>query len=422
MCARRTRRRAPSTPPSLTLHAVVWRESSVPSLFVSAPSGTSPSAAAAARAQTTESQHDATGQLPVLYSKKPELLAAKPSDTFLPRMFTGMQNVPDAAVHHVSNDAPHDFPMHTIHDRSKLLAEARDGIRGEQLVVQDDPAPFVRRLTLNAPERRNAMDHLMRSQLLHKLQVADQDPSVRVTIIRGSGAAFCAGYNLSMDMLMPLPQFEAGGQGRFQRAVLSVWLSFMDLAKPVIAQVHGHCLAGGSELAAACDIVMVAENAKIGYPPVRSMGLPDTQIFPWLMGLRQSMYLMLTGDSMDGAEAVRTGWATRCFPEDRLEEGVLAAAKRVARIPSDLLQFNKRSVHRAMEVMGMRTHLRAHTDMSALSQESPTAKAFMKRMYESIALEKNKKAVTEALNRRDSAFSDGRTAIDSNIVKSNSKL
>jgi len=76
------------------------------------------------------------------------------------------------------------------------------------------------------------------------------------------------------------------GEGKFQRHVLAGWFMMMDLAKPVIAQVHGHCLAGGSELAAACDLVYCADTAKIGYPAVRSMGLPDMQIFPWLMGMR----------------------------------------------------------------------------------------------------------------------------------------
>ena len=133
----------------------------------------------------------------------------------------------------------------------------------------------------------------------------------------------------------------------------------MDMAKPIIAQVHGYCLAGGSELASACDLVFVADNAKIGYPPVRSMGLPDTQIFPWVMGMRKAMEIMLTGDTISGAEAAQSGWATRSFPEEELETKVLELASRVAKIPSDLLAFNKRSVHRAMEMKGMRTHLRS---------------------------------------------------------------
>ena len=364
------------------------------------------------RSDTMSSSTDAAP--PVLFTKKPERTAPTPASSTLPRQFTSAQNFDPRVVHHVTGEAPHDFPTHTLGDRAKLLAEARDGTRGKQLVTVDNPAPFVRRLTLNAPQKRNAMDHLMRNQLFELLRISDQDPSVRVTIIRGAGKDFCAGYDLSMDINMPLPRHEAGGHGRFQRSVLAMWFMMMDLAKPIIAQVHGHCLAGGSELAAACDIVLVGAGAKIGYPPVRSMGLPDTQIFPWLMGMRQSMYLMLTGDSMDGAQAVNTGWATKCFPDDDLEAETLAVAGRVARIPADLLQFSKRSVHRAMEVMGMRTHLRAHTDISALSQESPTAKAFMTRMYEDG--KENKSSITDALTRRDEGFRDGRTAVATTAV------
>ena len=183
----------------------------------------------------------------------------------------------------------------------------------------------------------------------------------------------------------------------------------MDLAKPIVAQVHGYCLAGGSELASACDVVIVGENAKIGYPAVRSMGLPDTQIFPWTVGMRQSMYLMLTGDSMNGKEAAQYGWATRCVPDAELERETLRVAQRISKIPSDLLQMSKRSVHRAMEAMGMRAHLRMHTEISALSQEAPSVKAFMGRVYGDLG-RGNRRAFTEALDRRDGAFSDGRVA------------
>ena len=128
--------------------------------------------------------------------------------------------------------------------------------------------------------------------------------------------------------------------------------------------VHGHCLAGGLELASACDLIYTCKNAKVGYPPVRVMGLPDTQILPWVCGFRNSKELMLTGDSMNGEEAVKFGWANRCFEnEEELERGVLRLAKQITKIPSDILQFNKRSVHRAMEIMGMRTALRYGTDL-----------------------------------------------------------
>src|SRR3546814_12861430 len=96
-----------------------------------------------------------------------------------------------------------------------------------------------------------------------------------------------------------------------------------DLAKPLIAQVHGYCLAGGSELASACDLVYVADDAEIGYPPIRLMSPPDNQVFPWLMGMRRAAEMMLTGDSISGKQAAEFGFANRSFPIAKLEAAVL---------------------------------------------------------------------------------------------------
>jgi enoyl-CoA hydratase len=145
----------------------------------------------------------------------------------------------------------------------------------------------------------------------------------------------------------------------------------------VIAQVHGYCLAGGSELATACDLVYVAEDAQIGYPPVRLMSPPDMQFHPWLMGMRAAMEMMLTGDSISGVEAVAAGFANRAYPADQLDAAVLERAVAVAKIPSDLNQLNKRSVHRAMEIMGVRTAIRAGSELMALATHQPSTRAFM---------------------------------------------
>jgi enoyl-CoA hydratase len=173
-----------------------------------------------------------------------------------------------------------------------------------------------------------------------------------------------------------------------------------DLAKPVIAQVHGWCLAGGSELATACDLVYVAEDAQIGYPPVRMMSPPDNQFHAWLCGLRFAMEMMLTGDAIDGREAVRVGFANRAFPPEALEAEVLAVAERIAKIPTDVQQINKRSVHRAMEAMGVRTALRAGTEMQALALTTASSQETFARFRSS---------VTRALDARDAQFGDYRT-------------
>src|SRR5690606_34784180 len=132
----------------------------------------------------------------------------------------------------------------------------------------------------------------------------------------------------NMEDDQPAPEWTAAGLGEYPRHVTEGWMSIWDLAKPVIAQVHGYCLAGGTELATGCDLVYVAEDAQIGYPAVR-FGTQDMQYHAWLMGMRLGMEQMLTGNSLTGVEAAQCGFATRAFPAEELEERVLAIAQQI---------------------------------------------------------------------------------------------
>jgi enoyl-CoA hydratase len=268
----------------------------------------------------------------------------------------------------------------------------------QPLVLVDDPAPFVRRLTLNRPEKRNALSNSLRTQLFDALHAGDRDPGVRVMIIRGAGECFSAGYDLKPDPNDPLPWFTTGGDGQWPRHVVQGWFDIWDMATPVIAQVHGWCLAGGSELATACDLVYVAEEAQIGYPPIRTMTTPDMQFHPWLMGMRAAMEQMLTGDALSGVEAARVGWANRAFPAGDLESEVLAIAERTSQIPPDLQQLNKRTVHRAMEMMGMRTALRYGSEILALGLHQRSSREYLRRMVTG--------ELGDALAERDEPFGD----------------
>ena len=219
-------------------------------------------------------------------------------------------------------------------------------------ILVDTPAQFVRRITLNRPEKRNAISTPLRVALLEQLRAHDGDTDVRVTIVRGAGPCFSAGYDLSSSLMEGSPFYSAPGDGQWARQANDTWFSVWDLAKPVIAQVHGYAIAGATELASACDLVYVADDALISYPVVRVASPPDWQYHTVLLGLRRAMELMLTGDAITGEEAVRIGFANRSFPEERLDEEVVAIASRVAGVPSDLQQINKRSVHRAFDVWG----------------------------------------------------------------------
>jgi enoyl-CoA hydratase len=268
-----------------------------------------------------------------------------------------------------------------------------------RFILVDDPRPKVRRITLNRPEKRNALSNALRGELFDALERADRDPAVHVSILRGAGSCFSAGYDLGGDNAAEQPYFTAGGDGNWPRHVVDGAFKIWDLAKPVIAQVHGYCLAGGSELMSACDLCYVGEDAQIGYPPVRLMSPPDNQFHAWLAGMRNAMELMLTGDSVSGAEAVRMGLANRCFANDELEARVLDIAERIAKIPPDLQQLNKRSIHRAMEIMGMRAAIRAGTEIQALAFHQKSSREYLKEFA---------KGVTYALSKRDAQFGDYR--------------
>lgn len=271
-----------------------------------------------------------------------------------------------------------------------------------QYIVADEPIGHVRRFTLNRPDKRNALSNALRGELFAALEAADRDDSVRVIVLRGAGPCVSAGYDLASDVSQNQPFHTAAGLGNWPRHVVEGCFKIWDLAKPVIAQVHGYCLAGGSELAAACDLVYVAEDALIGYPAVRSISPPDNQFYPWVVGMRRAMELMLTGDTMSGAEAAASGFANKAFPIDQLEAGVLEMAARVAKIPSDLQQVNKRAVHRQMEAMGMRAGIRAGTEMQALAMSTETTRAWLAQLQAG--------GLNTALTSRDKAFGDGRTA------------
>ncbi|MFP8872266.1 MAG: enoyl-CoA hydratase/isomerase family protein, partial [Myxococcota bacterium] len=142
-------------------------------------------------------------------------------------------------------------------------------------VLIDEPIPGVRRITLNRPEKRNALNHDMRGGILDGLEEADQDPSVRVMIVRGAGKCFSSGYDLGDgNDGQDHPWYTPPGDGHWPRHVTQGWMRIWEFGKPVIAQVHGYCLAGGSELATCCDLVYMSDDAEMGYPAVR-FGVPD---------------------------------------------------------------------------------------------------------------------------------------------------
>ena len=273
-------------------------------------------------------------------------------------------------------------------------------------IVIDHPAEFVQRITLNRPEKRNALSNDLRIELFGALEAADVDDTVRVIVVRGAGKCFSSGYDLSFNRER-WPYHTSRGIGLWSRHVVEGCFRMWDLATPIIAQVHGYCLAGGTELASSCDLVYVAEDAQIGYPPVRMMSPPDNQVFPWLMGMRRAMEMMLTGDHLTGTEAVEAGFANRAFPLADLDAEVLAMAARLTKVPPALQQMNKRAVHRQMEIMGIRAGVRAGAEIQAQAIFIPEVRDY----YDSL-----RQSITGALTERDGKFGDYRTSANTEIT------
>ena len=263
-----------------------------------------------------------------------------------------------------------------------------------------EPEPQVRRIYLNRPKKRNALCNPLRKELFDCLEVFDEDPEVKAIIISGKGSCFCAGYDLSYDNSEDLPFHSSKTDGFWPRHVVEGAFKIWDLSTPVIAEVHGYCLAGGTELAASCDLVYVTDNAEIGYPVVRSMSPPDNQFFPWLLGMRNAMEMMLTGESISGIEAEQFGFANRSFEEKELSKEVLKIAQKIAQVPADIQAINKRSIHRQMEIMGLRNGIRAGTELQALAMHSRSTKEHLQELSSNLK---------EALTKRDKEFGDYRT-------------
>ena len=233
------------------------------------------------------------------------------------------------------------------------------------LVVLDRPAPFVQRVTLNRPEKRNAISNALRAELLAALTRADADDEVRVSIVRGAGPCFSSGYDLKSDLASGQPYFTPNVGMQWARHVGEGWMSLWDLAKPVIAQIHGYAMAGGLELAGACDLAYAAADAALSHPVLRFAGLPDFAWFPVFLAPRHAMELHLTGRVYSGEEAARIGLVNQAFPPGELEARVLAIAQTIAETPPAVVTVNKRYVYTALEARGGRSVIRTGADLQA---------------------------------------------------------
>jgi enoyl-CoA hydratase len=235
-------------------------------------------------------------------------------------------------------------------------------------------------LTLDRPQRLNAIIPALVEDLEAALDRAEADDAVRVVRLRGAGRAFCAGYDIEWGaQAMEAepgtvwdPMVDYRMMSRFAGAYMRLWRS----PKPVIAQVHGHCVGGGTDFALCSDLIVCADDCRIGYPPARVWGSPTTAMWLYRVGLERSKRLLLTGDALDGRTAVEWGLASESHPEVKLEEAALALARRVALLPSNQLQMMKLLVNQAIEQMGLATTQLVGTLLDGAARHTPEGMQF----------------------------------------------
>ena len=245
-------------------------------------------------------------------------------------------------------------------------------------------------ITLNRPEKLNALSEGLQLELQAALRELNPGDEVRVIRIRAAGRAFCAGYDLTPGTRQRAASSEAAGGRAWElgesriaidrdrlHTTVQRWLWMWSFRKPIVAQVNGFCLAGGGELAGACDIIFAAEDAKFGHPASRALGIPPTLgLWPAKIGMLKTKELLFTGDMIDGVEAERIGMINHAVPAEKLEDATLAFCKRIAKLPMDALSVHKQVTNRWFEISGLKTAAAEGAEFDAIYHETAAFREF----------------------------------------------
>ena len=276
----------------------------------------------------------------------------------------------------------------------------------------------VARITLNKPEKRNAMSPEMLEELRLALLEADDLLSVNVIVLKGAGQDFCSGYDLAGAYAGRAAEAAQNAERVYRSSAqtfdddcwgmernLDRLTTLLDIHKPVIAQVHGNCVAGGADLAFLCDMVIAADDAKIGYPATRANGTPPINMWFYHLGPQWAKRMLLTGDVISGLDAARIGLVFDSVPPNELEAEVNALAGKMAQIDAELLAVNKRAVNLAFELAGGRMLQRLTTELDARGHlaQGPRRTKFKKDIAEL--------GLKGAVKERDAPFGDGRVRV-----------
>src|SRR3989449_5264932 len=260
-------------------------------------------------------------------------------------------------------------------------------------------------ITLNRPERLNAINRKLISDLREAVIAANEDSEVRVIVLSGAGRAFCAGYDLDWGTRAedatqremsghwdPVRDYQ--GMSRNVRVCMSLW----ERRKPVLAQIHGWCVGGGTDMALCADLIYMAEDAQIGYPPARVWGEPTSVMWVYRLGLEHAKRVMLSGESLSGSQAERIGLASKAVPAEQLPSVVDEMARKLATIPANQLAMSKLLVNQAYENMGLRTTQMLGTLLDGTARHTPEGIA-----WRDMAM---KEGFRQAVRRRDAPWAD----------------
>lgn len=249
----------------------------------------------------------------------------------------------------------------------------------------------IARVILNRPNVLNAIDDDLPRELAAAVEQANADEGVHVIVLSGAGRAFCAGYDLAyyaqasegaghaMTQEMPWdPMKDYAFMMRNTEFFMSLWRSY----RPVIAKVHGFAVAGGSDIALCADMIVMAEDAEIGYMPVRVWGCPTTAMWVYRLGPERAKRMLFTGDRISGKEAERIGLVAKTVPADELDAEVDRLAERMASIPVNQLMMQKLVINQAIEAMGLKQTQMFATIFDGITRHSPEGLNFKRRAEE----------------------------------------
>jgi enoyl-CoA hydratase len=270
--------------------------------------------------------------------------------------------------------------------------------------VEYEVGERIARLTLNRPERGNALTPNLLAELGAAVERADLDPEVHVLVLAGNGKGFCGGYDLVWSAEGQLPNHDPSQpwDPMLDYTMMSrnvrTFMSLFHCTKPVVCKVQGFCVAGGTDLALCSDLLVIAADAKIGYPPARVWGSPTTSMWAYRLGAQRAKRLLFTGDSLSGAEALDWDLAIEAPAPEELDERVEWLAGRIAQVPINQLQMMKLLVNQSLYTQGLHATQVIGTVFDGITRHTREG-------YEFAALAASE-GWREAVRQRDEPFGD----------------